>query len=773
MSMVEEISQAPTASRAARLRGARIDRRDLARLLAFCAAVCLVVVGAGLIAAHVSVLALDETLIQQSAVHYTSNFPHSVLHDLDARATNRLYPLVLSVAFRLFNGATAVRVDRVLSVLLFVSAMIPIYLLARLILRNRWLALVVAMLSVVVPWLTLTSALFTENLSYPLFWWMILATSNAVWRPSIVNDSLALISIALLVCTRVQFAAVFPGYVVALGAIGAWRLGSGRRLAQRLYVTALELLRTYPLTFLVIAAVVAAYVYERMSGSWQLEVERLLGTYSDVVVRNGVPANMVEGLLVELIALALGVGLLPAIVSLVWYAKRMARPQLNQRWVYLFVCGIVILSFLLLTIFAQMGYLGQLTEERYFFYVIPVFWLGTFAALRERTIGAGEILGCTVGLAALYGAIPFLSPLTGETAFLAPVEATVPHILTQRLTQFGLTGLTVQDALAVLALVAGAITAYIWHRKPVARAWWTVGAAVVVQLVITGYAFAVIDGKVQAIEGRTGGSMSGLGWVDNHARSANVTWLENLSTAAPPASSAAEAGLAANQSHVTLFWNSHVTGWAAVPQTGLPPAESPLVALPGASLTVDTRNGEVTPQSGPTGVLREVVAATDSPFFQLAGSTTAHSPDGVLSLIAVSSPVRATWLATGLQTDGYIAAGVPARLFAFGPRSEKATALDVVLTVSPLPSTEPTEPANRHTTATVTFGSQHRQLILPIGGQPVHVKFTLCAPASHDVVDGSIQAKRVVPIAGRNGAGTLDSVTVARAQPGLAAHCGG
>ena len=68
-------------------------------------AVLLIALGAGLIAAHVTVFALDETLIEQSAVHYTSNLPHSLFHDLDARATNRLYSLVLSIAFRLFSGA--------------------------------------------------------------------------------------------------------------------------------------------------------------------------------------------------------------------------------------------------------------------------------------------------------------------------------------------------------------------------------------------------------------------------------------------------------------------------------------------------------------------------------------------------------------------------------------------------------------------------------------------------------------------------------------------
>src|ERR1700727_389527 len=134
------------------------------RWLTLLAALLLLALGAALIAVHVTVFSLDESLIQQSAVHYSSNLPHSLLHDVDARATSRLYPLVLSIAYRITGGPAAVRIDHVLSVLMFVSAAVPIFLMARLIVRSSWSAVAVALLSVAVPWLTLTSALYTENL---------------------------------------------------------------------------------------------------------------------------------------------------------------------------------------------------------------------------------------------------------------------------------------------------------------------------------------------------------------------------------------------------------------------------------------------------------------------------------------------------------------------------------------------------------------------------------------------------------------------------------
>lgn len=713
----------------------------------------LIALGAGLVAAHVTAFALDETLIEQSAVHYTHDFPHSLFHDLDARATNRLYSLVLSVAFRLFDGYAAVRVDHVLSAFLFVSAAFPIYLVARAVLRSRWAAVGVALLSVGVPWLTLTSALYTENLSYPLFWWMVLAVCGAVWRPSIARDALALLSILLLICTRVQFAAVFPGYVCALAVAGIMRMPGDRGLPRRLAQATSRALRASPLTAVALTAIVAGFVYERTSSHWQVEVEKLLGSYSNVVIRNGFSSNVVEGMLVELIALALGIGLLPAIISLAWYAKRMARPRMDRTWIFLCTSGIVLLFFLALTVFSQGGYLGSGTEERYFFYVIPVFWLGTFAAFGEGAVRPGEILACAAGLAALYGAIPLISPLTQETAFLAPAESVVPHILVQRLNQFGLTGLTVQDTLALMALVAGVFAACVWRRRAIVRMWVIVVVAVAVQLLITAYSFAVITGHVTGIVGRTaGGAIAPLGWVDTHARSGNVDWLDNFMLA-----------VSESEQRTTLFWNSRITGWATLPALGLPPAESPLAALPGVYLQASPSTGILEPLAV-ADTLKEVVGAANSPFLQLAGSVLARSPDTALTLTQLAKPVQATWLATGLQADGAIVAGAPVHLAANAQVRAGARAMRIEFSLAPVPA------LHAGTSVTIRFGNTSR-LIRLIGGSSVrHIAVTACfAPGEH-ALRGLIVPTHPLSLRGRPIAAFLESVRVAAlANGGL--HC--
>jgi hypothetical protein len=726
-----------------------------APLLVLVGACALLAAGAGWIAAHVSTFVLDETLMEQSAVHYTSNLPHSLFHDLDARATSRLYPLVLSVAFRLLSGAQAVRVDHVLSVLLFVSAAVPIYLVGRVILDSRWAACAAALLSVSAPWLTLSSALYTENLSFALFWWMMLATCSALWRPSLGRDALALLSIALLISTRVQFAAVFVGYLLSLLALGGWRVARAADSAGQRARHALHIARRHTLSLALLAGALGAYVYEHAAGRWHGDVERLLGAYSNVVIRTALPSNMAEGALVELLALALGVGLLPAIVSIAWYVRQISRPRLDRRWTYIACCGAIAAVFVLLTVYSQNGYIGPLTEERYFFYVAPVFWLGALAALGDwRSVGWRAIAACSLAFAALYGAIPFLSSLSAETAFLRPVEAVVPHVLAQRFAQLRLSGLTVQDALALLALAAGGLTALLWRRRPALRLGWTVGAAAAAQLLLTGYAFAVIDGKVQGIPGRTGGSLAALGWVDKHARGAPVVWLEDM-----PAGE-----IAVYEQRTTLFWNSRLLSWATVPQLGLAPVDWPLAALPGAPLSFSTSDGALQPPAQAASMQR-VLFASSSPFLQLAGTTLARSPDGALSLVAPAQPVRASWAALGLQPDGYVAAGSPARLFAFAPKSATVQALTARLTFGALPA------GAAASAVYVRLGPSARRVRLLPGAAPRTVALSLCFPAGRTAVGGQLRAARASAVAGRALAGQLLAVSLAPAPRGRTARC--
>lgn len=729
--------------------------RLLSPLFLMSSGCAIVAVGAGIVAFHVTAFTLDESLIEQSAVHYTSNLPHSLLHDVDARATNRLYSLVLSLAFHLFPAASAIAIDHVLSVILFVSAAAPIYLLAKTVLRSDLAAAGAATLSIAVPWLAITSALFTENLSYPLFWWTMLAAARTLSQPSRRRDLIALICIGLLVCTRVQFAAIFVGYLLAVLVAFLWRTPADAGLLRRGADALMAFGRQCTFTAILVIAVLAVFVYARLTGAWTQHVETLLGSYSNVIVNKTIPPNMVEALGVELLALALGVGLLPALMSIVWYTKSIATPSHGDRRIILVSLGIVLVVFLLLTVFSQLGYLGGMTEERYFFYVVPVFWIGTFAAIEDRSIRPGEIAVCALAFGFLYGAIPFVtSPFGQEIAFLAPVESISAHVFSQHEPEVGLVGLTLQDALALSTAVVGIVASIIWRRLPRLRGWLIVGIAAIVQLLFTGYAYAVISGHIPGTAGRTTGSVYALGWVDSHAKTTQVSWLDNLSLAAPLAGVAAPTE---DQQRTTLFWNSHLTNWVALPVTGLPLPEWPMTALPNEpSLTVAESTGLIQPAAAvaPT---EEVVGATDSAFVQLAGNQLARSPDGVLTLTNLSKPMRAIWLARGLQPNGYIAAGAPARLSAFVLRSPAPQLVSVRLTLVGPPAASPT---TSHLTAVRLDLGSVKQLISLHPGQSRSVTAYACLPAGRTSAHGDLLPVRAAAVAGSELAAMLSEVRV-------------
>jgi hypothetical protein len=325
-----------------------------------------------------------------------------------------------------------------------------------------------------------------------------------------------------------------------------------------------------------------------------------------------------------------------------------------------------------------------------------------------------------------------------------------------------LTGLSTSDALALLTALAGVVTAFIWHRRPRARTWWTIGAAGAAQLLLAGYCYAVIDGGIQGIRGRTDGSVSSLGWVDRAAGSSTVAWLDNLTSAAPPATLASPAG---DQVRTALFWNSRLRSHLEVAGVGLAPVEWPLAALPGLSSSVDPRTGVLKPSPAALGI-HEVVGSSDSAFLQLAGQQLARSPDGLLSLTRLIEPARATWLAAGLQSDGYFSAGAPVRLSVFAAKSTTVQQLAVTALLAPVPVPRVTIEVS------IGLGGERRRVRLTAGSSPRAVRMLVCFPSGRTVATGALSANESVSVAGRSVAAILAGVSIApvSARPGSCAH---
>ena len=102
-------------------------------------------------------------------------------------------------------------------------AAIPAYFLARLFVSRRS-SLLVATLTVIVPSLSYTGAVLTENAFYPLFLAALLAVAHAVRSPTIATQGLALVAVGLLAFTRIQGVVMLAAYA---GAALNWLSGTG------------------------------------------------------------------------------------------------------------------------------------------------------------------------------------------------------------------------------------------------------------------------------------------------------------------------------------------------------------------------------------------------------------------------------------------------------------------------------------------------------------------------------------------------------------------
>jgi hypothetical protein len=279
------------------------------------------------------------------------------------------------------------------------------------------------------------------------------------------------------------------------------------------------------------------------------------------------------------------------------------------------------------------------------------------------------------------------------------------------------------------------------------------------QLAVVGYAFATITGGVGGVQGRTSGSYAQLGWVDAHAAGHTVTWLEDLASVQPPALDLSAAGLASDQVHVTLFWNSQLGNTATVPAADSSPLEFPLTGLPTrGALSVERQGGTLQPLTAAAG-MQDVIEESASPFLQLAGRTLALSPDHFLALAELYRPVRATWVTEGLQPDGAVSAGEPVRFSAWPP-SPRATAPAALSITMALTAPRAVSGAQPHTSVTVRVGRIRRIVRLTSATSPSVLNITACAGRETGSVSGTIDASGPAAIAGRQLGGILQAATV-------------
>ena len=580
-------------------------------------------------AAQVSVLAsLDEAVYKVAAVNFADAFPSALSTDPVSRGAARLYSLLLAPLFAVLEGDQAVRAGRALNGVLWAATALPVYWIGRRVVASPAAAAAAAVLAVAVPWATLSLILFSESLSYLLFAFTMLAMLRALEEPSWRRDAIALAAMAVLVTARMQFAVVPFAWLAVVAAL-EWRRGA-RRDPRSAFAR-------HPVTFGLVALGVLAFGVLLVSGVLRDLTDRVGGPYSALQDRRSLPTDAGLALLAEVGLLALGVGIVAAVLAGAWYRDalrgRLGEPALRLA----LLSGVVVAVLFATTVWAQGGWLDAKTEERYYIYAVPFVWIGAVAALALPDLTAWRMLGGGLVLAAILFLVPVTVPTTGEQMFLGPVSGIVadatPRVdgrlrdlldVDAAITRRDLAGWT-----AVLVAIGGAL---LWRRRRTAA----LGLSVALQTLLVLYALAGVHGRMEPIPGvLTDRPFSDIGWVDR-----------SLPDGAD-AAIAQNAGVSADVDVLHgVFWNDRIrsrVGLAGDPYQPPYPANLLPVEAPEPG-----RDGALLPLRTPF-----VVAARDSAQWQLGGRAIASTRDRRLALLDVGEAPRAVWIARGLDADGH------------------------------------------------------------------------------------------------------------------------
>ena len=572
------------------------------------------------------VVVLDEAVYKFAAAQYVDRFPQELIDDRISRGIARFYALVLAPLSWVFDGDVAVRLGRALNGVLWAATAAPVYLLARRVVRSGALAAVAAVLAVAVPWLTLATILFSEALAYFLFALFLLCAMRALERAGLLADALVAGLLLVLVLTRVQFVVLVPAWL----AVVAWAEWPARRDPRGIARRRPVLTACVALTLLGALAVVA-------SGNVDRVLTELGGPYERLRDRDTLQGDFGLAALFEVEMLAIGVGIVPAILAAAW-VPRAIRGRFGADARRLAVLGIVTLGAVVAgTLFAQGGWLDARSEERYFIYAVPSLWVFAVAAFEQRLVTAGLLVRGGLVFALIVALVPVPVGTSGEQIFLGPVSRIVVHVGPQlQDVAEAVTGLErvvgTRDAVALLVLAVVLLTAVLARRGRGTRAA-VLAPAIVLQLVLCGYAVWAIERGLGDSPKLTGGEdFAKLGWVDR-AVGEPVTLVQ----------------MDAAGERELVFWNDRVLDALRAP--GVTPGDLlyPVNVLPARDAIV---RPDLTLELPPARGL--VVGRESSPYFQLAGPVLTTSHDGRYELRRVEQPARAVWSTRGLDSDEQI-----------------------------------------------------------------------------------------------------------------------
>jgi hypothetical protein len=300
--------------------------------------------------------------------------------------------LIDAVAFRVAgDGASVFHLIQLLNVIVMVTASVPAFLLAGRVV-GRPSALVVAALTLLVPWMSYSQMITTEAAFYPVFLLFVLALVRALEEPSRSRQLVLAAALVLAFETRTQAVALVGAIVLAVVIQG---LSRGRTKA---------VLRAFAPTWIAYGAVAVVVVLAAAAGLFNP-----LGAYQKLL-DTGLGALHPHGLLLwtaaNVTSISLGAGVLAALAFPLGVAELLRRRSTTSESAFASAAVAVILALLAtVVVLCESRYGTGTVGERNLFYVVPLLFIGAAAWVergfpRPRLLTA-IVLGVAVALAVL------------------------------------------------------------------------------------------------------------------------------------------------------------------------------------------------------------------------------------------------------------------------------------------------------------------------------------------------------------------------------------
>jgi len=569
------------------------------------------------------------------------------IHGVNIGSYSQLYPLLIAPFFRHGLVPGNVHTVHLANAWIMSFACIPAFFLARRVTGRSWAAYLAAALTIVMPWILLSTMMLTEVASYPAFVVALLAIQRATVAPSRRNDVLALAGIALAYLARGELLVlifVFPLAVIA------YELRSGERSARRL-------VRRHDLLAVVCGVVFLVAVGLRVTGA----LSRVAGVYGRYAQHEQLLPHGIAGSFVEHLAtFSLAFGVLPFVGGVAWLLANAANPPVNkERHAFAWIGTITIAAVMFQSTNFDVLY-NEFVHDRFLLYLVPTVVISVLCATLDTaplrwSLALPAVL---VALGFAVGAIPFGTWGQFETI---DNDAVIGAVYRPLVHAFGsLTGARI--ALVLFTLLGSASLLLGGRLLPRLR----LGVVLAVLLVLalpatTAYAFARFFGTNDwASRPITNPQVEQFSWVDKTVgRNAAVT------IATYPVSSNWFVNFRVWRDY--QYWNASIDR----------DVEQPRGVFTYSSFWFPKIYWQFDPTTGRADVSLTpyVLEADQESRFRISGKEIANSSTDGIGLIHADLPWRTDWLSFGLYDDGWTRPGVTARVRVFAMPHQRGAVL--------------------------------------------------------------------------------------------------